>query len=474
MNNRAHSQIAQTKRMESAGRFRCEASGSVEQKMNALYAKVEHRDPHQYEFLQAFKEVLDSLKPVFEKNDRYLSVMETIVEPERVITFRVPWIDDKGIQRVNRGYRVQYSSALGPYKGGLRLHPTVNLGIIKFLGFEQIFKNSLTGVPMGGGKGGSDFDPKGKSDNEILQFCTSFMTSLYRHIGANLDVPAGDIGVGGREIGFLYGQYKRLTGQFEGVLTGKHTNWGGSLIRPEATGYGAVYFAENWCEDNKVSLKGARCSISGSGNVAQYTVEKLIQVGAIPLTMSDSSGYVLEKDGFTQEKLEKIMHLKNVKRGRISEYLKESPSAQFFAGKKPWDLPNVLIAFPSATQNEINGADAKSLVAAGCKLVVEGANMPSDKDAIEVYESNGIILCPGKAANAGGVAVSGLEMIQNSTRSSWKREEVDMRLKEIMKNIYNSCVEAAATYGTPGNIQNGANIAGFLKVADSVIDQGCV
>lgn len=328
--------------MEGRSRFQFEASGSVEQKMNALLKKVQHRDPNQTEFLQAFEEVLDSLKPVFEKDERYLAVMETIVEPERVITFRVPWIDDKGIQRINRGFRVQYNSALGPYKGGLRLHPTVNLGIIKFLGFEQIFKNSLTGLPMGGGKGGSDFDPKGKSDNEILQFCTvsnwtnkyfwisksftfhsqSFMTSLYRYIGANMDVPAGDIGVGGREIGYLYGQYKRLTGQFEGVLTGKATSWGGSLMRPEATGYGAVYFAQYWCEDNNVSLKGARCLVSGAGNVAQYTVEKLIELGAIPLTMSDSGGYVLEPEGFTKEKLEKVMHLKNVRRGRISEYIK--------------------------------------------------------------------------------------------------------------------------------------------------------
>ncbi|KAJ6640742.1 NADP-specific glutamate dehydrogenase [Pseudolycoriella hygida] len=476
--------------MADKGRFQLEATGSVEQKMNTLLQKVLERDPHQTEFLQAFEEVLHSLKPVFEKDERYLSVMETIVEPERVITFRVPWIDDKGIQRINRGFRVQFSSALGPYKGGLRLHPTVNLGIIKFLGFEQIFKNSLTGLAMGGGKGGSDFDPKGKSDNEILQFCTSFMTSLYRYIGANMDVPAeshfvfinpfpkpkfaGDIGVGGREIGYLYGQYKRLTGQFEGVLTGKQNSWGGSLIRPEATGYGAVYFAEFWCNDNNVSIKGARCIVSGSGNVAQYTVEKLIQLGAIPLTLSDSSGYVLEPQGFTQDKLEKVMYLKNVKRGRISEYLKESPTAKFFAGKKPYDVKGITIAFPSATQNEIDGADAKVLAANGCKLVVEGANMPSTKEAIEVYAKTGIILCPGKAANAGGVAVSGLEMAQNSMRTSWTREEVDAKLKDIMRNIYTECKEASAAYGAPGNIQHGANIAGFLKVADAVIDQGCV
>jgi len=459
---------------EEVGRFQWQTAGTVEEKMKALYNKVAVRDGEQKEFLQAFEEVLQSLKPVFEKDEKYLAVMETIAEPERVITFRVPWIDDKGVQRVNRGFRVQFSSALGPYKGGLRLHPTVNLGVIKFLGFEQIFKNSLTGLPMGGGKGGSDFDPKGKSDNEILAFCTSFMTSLYRHIGANCDVPAGDIGVGGREIGYLYGQYKRLTGQFEGVLTGKSTRWGGSLIRPEATGYGAVYFAQNWCEDNKVSLKGARCVISGSGNVAQYTVEKLLHLGAIPLTVSDSTGYVLEPNGFTLEKLEKVMHLKNVKRGRIADYLKESSTAQFFAGKKPWEVKNVLIAFPSATQNEITGDDAKILHAAGVKLVVEGANMPSTKEAIEVYEAKGMILCPGKAANAGGVAVSGLEMTQNSIRTSWTREEVDEKLKDIMKNIYQASKEAAARYGSPGHIQNGANIAGFLKVAESVIEQGCV
>lgn len=459
---------------DEAGRFQWEVKGTVDEKMKALYNKVAARDPEQKEFLQAFEEVLHSLKPVFEKNDRYLAVMETIAEPERIVTFRVPWMDDKGVQRVNRGFRVQFSSALGPYKGGLRLHPTVNLGVIKFLGFEQIFKNALTGLPMGGGKGGSDFDPKGKSDNEILQFCTSFMTSLYRHIGANCDVPAGDIGVGGREIGYLYGQYKRLTGQFEGVLTGKNTRWGGSLIRPEATGYGAVYFAQNWCEDNKVAMKGARCVVSGSGNVAQYTIEKLLELGAIPLTVSDSTGYVLEPNGFTKEKLEKVMHLKNVKRGRIAEYCKESTTAQFFAGKKPWETKNVLIAFPSATQNEIDGNDAKVLAANGCKLVVEGANMPSTKEAIEVYLSKGIVLCPGKAANAGGVAVSGLEMTQNSIRTSWSREEVDNKLKEIMKNIYQASKEAAARFGTPGHIQNGANIAGFLKVADSVIEQGCV
>jgi glutamate dehydrogenase (NADP+) len=442
--------------------------------MDELFKKVEARDPHQRVFLQAFQEVLHCLKPVFERDPKYLAVMETIVEPERVISFRVPWIDDKGIQRVNRGFRVQYSSALGPYKGGLRLHPTVTLDVIKFLGFEQIFKNSLTGLPMGGGKGGSDFDPKEKSDNEIMRFCQSFMTELFRHIGADCDVPAGDIGVGGREIGFLFGQYKRLKNQFEGVLTGKHTRWGGSLIRPEATGYGAVYFAQNWCADNGVSFKGTPCIVSGSGNVAQYTIEKLLHLGAVPLTCSDSTGYVLEPNGFTKEKLEMIMDLKNNKRGRISEYTKLSSTAKFFPGKKPWEVKGVL-AFPSATQNEIDENDAKTLATNGCKLVVEGANMPSTNEAIEVYKAKGIAFCPGKAANAGGVAVSGLEMTQNSMRTSWTREEVDEKLKGIMRHIYTECTTAAKEYcGAKGTIQDGANIAGFLKVADSVIDQGCV
>jgi len=447
---------------------------SVQDKMDELFKKVEARDPHQRVFLQAFHEVLQSLKPVFEKDSKYLAIMETIVEPERVVSFRVPWLDDQGIQRVNRGFRVQYSSVLGPYKGGLRLHPTVTLDVIKFLGFEQIFKNSLTGLPMGGGKGGSDFDPKEKSDNEVLRFCQSFMTELYRHIGQNCDVPAGDIGVGGREIGYLFGQYKRLTGQFEGILTGKHTRWGGSLIRPEATGYGAVYFAQCWCNDNGVPLKGAQCIVSGSGNVAQYTIEKLLHLGAIPLTCSDSTGYILEPNGFTKEKLEIIMDLKNVKRARISEYTKLSSTAKFFPGKKPWEVKGV-IAFPSATQNEIDENDAKTLAANGCKLVVEGANMPSTNEAIEVYKAKGVVFCPGKAANAGGVAVSGLEMTQNSMRTSWTTEEVDEKLKGIMKNIYEQSKAAAKEYyGAKGTIQDGANIAGFLKVADSVIEQGCV
>jgi len=449
---------------------------STNDKIQLLWNKVKARDPAQSEFLEAFEEVLHSLRPVFEKDasGKYLQALETIVEPERVIVFRVPWIDDAGNQRVNRGFRVQYSSTLGPYKGGLRLHPSVNLSIIKFLGFEQIFKNSLTGLSMGGGKGGSDFDPKGKSDNEVLRFCQSFMTSLYRHIGANCDVPAGDIGVGGREIGYLFGQYKRLCGQFEGVLTGKSITWGGSLIRPEATGYGAVYFAENWCKDNGVALKGARCLVSGSGNVAQYTVEKLLHLGAIPLTLSDSQGYVYEPNGFTKEQLQQVMEIKNVKRGRISEYCNVSKTAKYVANKRPWEVENALIAFPSATQNEISATDAKALIAHGCKLVVEGANMPTEPDAIDLFSKNGVILCPGKAANAGGVAVSGLEMAQNSMRTAWTREEVDEKLKDIMKNIYVSCKSAADKYGLKGSIKDGANIAGFLKVADSVMEHGFV
>jgi len=446
----------------------------IDTQIQELYKKVEARDPKQDEFLQAFHEILWSLKPVFEKNPKYLRVLETIAEPERVITFRVPWIDDAGVQQVNRGYRVQFSSTLGPYKGGLRLHPSVNLGVIKFLGFEQIFKNALTGLPLGGGKGGSDFDPKGKSDNEVMKFCQSFMTALHKYIGADVDVPAGDIGVGGREIGYLYGQYKRLTGKFEGVLTGKSPAWGGSLIRPEATGYGAVYFAENWAADNSLALKGARCLISGSGNVAQYTVEKLLQLGAVPLTMSDSTGYVLEPNGFTTQSLEKIMTLKNETRGRISEYCKLSPTAVFVPGKKVWEVKNIAVAFPSATQNEIDAKDAAQLASNGCRLVVEGANMPSTNEAIEVYKKHGIGFCPGKAANAGGVAVSGLEMSQNSMRTSWTRDEVDDRLKKIMKHIYTSSKNASEEYGVKGNVQAGANIAGFLKVADAVIEQGCV
>eukprot|EP01071_Lankesteria_metandrocarpae_P010464 Lankesteria_metandrocarpae@DN5340_c0_g1_i1.p1 len=458
---------------DSSGRFVWKKEQNVETQLDALYERVKTRDPSEKEFLQAFHEVLYSLKPVFVKEPKYIAVMETIVEPERVFSFRVPWMDDDGVQRVNRGFRVQYSSALGPYKGGLRFHPSVNLGIIKFLGFEQVFKNSLTALPMGGGKGGSDFDPKGKSDGEVLRFCQSFMTSLSRHIGPNVDVPAGDIGVGGREIGYMYGQYKRLTSHFEGVLTGKDPKWGGSLIRPEATGYGAVYFAKNFFDDKKIPMEGLTCVISGSGNVAQYCAEKLLELKAKPVTMSDSSGYIHDPEGFDKEKLAYIMHLKNVSRSRIDSYKVRYPKSEFYAGQTPWGVP-CDAAFPCATQNEINGEGAKKLAAGKCKIVIEGANMPSDNDAIAVYKENNISFCPGKAANAGGVAVSGLEMSQNSLRLSWTRAEVDEKLKGIMANIYKQSVDAAERFGVPGDLQAGANMAGFLKVADAVIEQGCV
>ena len=399
--------------------------------------------------------------------------MVRLAEPERAIQFRVPWVDDQGKIQVNRAFRVQYNSAIGPYKGGLRFHPTVNLSVIKFLGFEQIFKNSLTTLPMGGGKGGSDFDPKGKSDNEVMRFCQSFITELYRHIGPNTDVPAGDIGVGGREIGYLFGQYKRMTGNFEGILTGKGPQYGGSLIRPEATGYGAVYFAQNMLAANGQSLADKKCTISGSGNVAQYCAEKLLELGACILTFSDSNGYVLEKTGFTQAQIQEVMRIKNVARGRISDYTKFSSTAVYVAGKRPWEVP-CDVAFPCATQNEIEKADAETLVKNGCKAVVEGANMPSTNDAVEVYHANKVFYGPAKAANAGGVAVSGLEMSQNSQRLSWTREEVDNHLKRIMKDIFDACNNSSAEYGKPGNYQMGANIAGFRKVADAMIAQGCV
>lgn len=449
-------------------------SDNTDAQLNALMKRIEARDPHAPEFMEAVSELLYTLKPVFRADPKYLAVMEQIVEPERAVVFRVPWTDDRGVQHINRGFRVQYSSAIGPYKGGLRFHPTVNMSVMKFLAFEQIFKNALTGLPIGAGKGGSDFDPKGRSDGEILRFCQSFMTSLWRHIGADTDVPAGDIGVGGREIGYLFGQYKRLRNQFEGVLTGKSFSWGGSRIRPEATGYGAVYFAQEWAQEHGVEIRGARCVVSGSGNVAQYTVEKLIQLGAVPLTMSDSSGYVYEPEGFTQEKLEKMMYIKNVARGRVADHCKCYPSAKYFANKKPWEVEQYKFAFPSATQNEIDQEQAILLHKAGCKAVIEGANMPTTIEAIAVYKEKGITLCPAKAANAGGVAVSALEMSQNSMRLSWTREEVDAKLKDIMKNIYRACTTAAQKYGMPGDLQAGANIAGFLKVADAVIDQGCV
>lgn len=437
-----------------------------------LRAKVHKRDPDQVEFLQAFDEVLESLAPVFEKDPKYIDVLEHVAEPERIITFRVPWINDEGKMMVNRGYRVQFSSVLGPYKGGLRFHPTVNLSILKFLGFEQIFKNSLTTLSMGGGKGGSDFDPKGKSDKEVRAFCQSFMTELHRHIGNNTDVPAGDIGVGGREVGYLFGQYRRLSNMFNGTLTGKGLAWGGSLIRPEATGYGTVYFAVAVIEDIlKSKIAGMKCLVSGSGNVAQYTVEKLLDLGAVPITMSDSSGYIHEPEGFTREQLEYIMELKNVQRGRIHQYLKFSKTAKFYPNEKPWGVPADL-AFPCATQNEILEEDAVKLVANKIMLVAEGANMPTHMDAVHLLKSHGIIVCPGKAANAGGVLVSGLEMAQNSQRMRWTRDEVDHKLKHTMGEIYKQCKGACEKYNIKNDLVAGANIAGFLRVANAFLDQG--
>jgi len=446
--------------------------------MNTYIAEVlevvARRNAGEPEFLQAAREVLESLGPVIERHPKYRDghILERIVEPERQILFRVAWQDDAGRMQVNRGFRVQFNSAIGPFKGGLRFHPSVNLGILKFLGFEQIFKNSLTTLPMGGGKGGSDFDPKGKSDGEVMRFCQSFMTELFRHIGPDMDVPAGDIGVGGREIGYLFGQYKRLKGDFCGVLTGKGLNWGGSLIRPEATGYGAVYFAEEMLKTRNESLAGKVCAVSGSGNVAQYTIEKLLQCGAKPVTLSDSDGSIHDPAGIDKEKLAWVLDLKNVRRGRIKEYAKKF-GAKFIAGERPWAVP-CDCAFPSATQNEISGEDAKTLLKNGCKLVSEGANMPSAPEAIDAYLQAGILYGPGKAANAGGVATSGLEMTQNSMRLSWNREEVDQRLHRIMVDIHRNCQETAADYGEPGNYVMGANIAGFVKVADAMLDQGLV
>ena len=429
----------------------------------------------QVEFLQAVAEVFESITPVINRHAKYQkhAILERIVEPERAIMFRVPWQDDLGNMRVNRGFRIEFNSALGPYKGGLRLHPSVNLSIIKFLGFEQIYKNSLTTLPMGGGKGGSDFDPKGKSDGEVMRFCQSFMTELFRHIGPDTDVPAGDIGVGGREIGFMFGQYKRITNEFTGVLTGKGLSWGGSLIRPEATGYGCVYFAQEMLNTLKQSFQGKICTVSGSGNVAQYTVEKLNQLGAKVVTLSDSDGTIYDKDGISAEKLAWVLDLKNVKRGRISEYATQFKGAEFLAGKRPWSV-KCDCAFPSATQNELTGPDAQTLVKNGCILVAEGANMPSTPEAIEVFLANKTLYAPGKASNAGGVATSGLEMSQNSMRLSWTREEVDARLQTIMKSIHDSSREAATEYGQPTNYMMGANIAGFVKIADAMIDQGLV
>ena len=439
-----------------------------------IYEEVLKRNPGETEFHQAVKEVLDSLGPVLEKHPEYVEakVGERIVEPERQIMFRVPWQDDKGNVRVNRGFRFEFNSALGPYKGGLRFHPSVNASILKFLGFEQVFKNSLTTLPMGGGKGGSDFDPKGKSDNEVMRFCQSFMTELCRHIGPDTDVPAGDIGVGGREIGFLFGQYKRLRNEFTGVLTGKALNWGGSLIRPEATGYGCVYFAEEMLKTRGQNFEGKVCTVSGSGNVAQYTVEKLNQLGAKCVSLSDSDGTIYDPAGIDAEKLAFVLDLKNVQRGRIKEYA-DKYGAQYRQGERPWAI-KCDCAFPSATQNEINGDDAKTLLKNGCKLVAEGANMPSTPEAIDQYLEKKILYGPAKAANAGGVATSGLEMSQNSMRLSWTREEVDERLHNIMIAIHKHCYEAAQEYGHPDDLVMGANIAGFVKVADAMLDQGLV
>jgi glutamate dehydrogenase (NADP+) len=442
--------------------------------ITAILDTVARRNAGEPEFLQAAHEVLESLGTVLERHRKYRDarILERIVEPERQIIFRVAWQDDAGRPQVNRGFRVQFNSAIGPFKGGLRFHPSVNLGILKFLGFEQVFKNSLTTLPMGGGKGGSDFDPKGKSEGEVMRFCQSFMNELYRHIGPNFDVPAGDIGVGGREIGYLFGQYKRLTNDFSGVLTGKGLKWGGSLIRPEATGYGAVYFAEEMLKTRSEALAGKVCTVSGSGNVAQFTVEKLLQLGAKPVTLSDSEGSIHDPAGITVEKLAWVMDLKNVRRGRIREYATQF-GATFHEGARPWAVP-CDCAFPSATQNEIDGTDAAALLKNGCQLISEGANMPSTPEAVNAFLAAGILYGPGKAANAGGVSTSGLEMSQNSLRLSWTREEVDQRLRRIMTDIHRACATTAEAYGQPGNYVLGANIAGFTKVADAMIEQGVV
>src|SRR5467141_1939362 len=439
-----------------------------------VMSSVKSKNAAEPEFHQAVREVFDSLRLVLARHPEYQSarILERIVEPERVLMFRVRWFDDLGNVQVNRGFRIEMNSAIGPYKGGLRFHPSVNLGILKFLAFEQVFKNSLTTLPMGGGKGGSDFDPKGKSDNEVMRFCQSFMSELYRHIGPDTDVPAGDIGVGGREIGFLFGQYKRLANEFTGVLTGKGLSWGGSLIRPEATGYGAVYFAQEMLKTRNETIEGKVCTVSGAGNAAQYTVEKLLQCGAKPITMSDSSGFIYDKNGITEEKLAFVKSIKNVRRGRIGEYAKKF-RAKYVAGQRPWNL-KCDCAFPCATQNEIIGEDAKKLVENGCYLVSEAANMPSVPAAVDIYLEKKILFGPGKAANAGGVATSGLEMSQNSMRLPWPREEVDSRLRHIMSTIFKTSWETAEEYGQPGNLVVGANIAGFVKVADAMLDQGVV
>ncbi|THB77112.1 MAG: NADP-specific glutamate dehydrogenase [Desulfobacteraceae bacterium] len=449
--------------------------------MNAIMDIVNAKDPYEKEFHQAVSEVVESVKPVLDKNPEYrhAGIMERMIEPERVIQFRIPWVDDQGVVQVNRGYRIQMNSAIGPYKGGLRFHPSVNLSILKFLAFEQVYKNALTTLPMGGGKGGSDFDPKGKSDNEVMRFCQSFMSELYRHIGPDTDVPAGDIGVGGREIGYLFGMYKKLNNQFAGILTGKSLNWGGSLIRPEATGYGAVFFAQEMLATRNESLEDKICLVSGSGNVAQYTTEKINQLGGKVVTLSDSSGYIYDEEGIDDNKLLHVMYLKNVKRGRIKEYVDQYPNAVYTPLDGADDFNPLWnhkadCAFPSATQNEINAKDAQNLTDNGVCVISEGANMPTTPDGVDIFLNNKLLYAPGKAANAGGVAVSGLEMSQNSMRIKWSRDEVEAKLKGIMHAIHLACVEAAEEYGTPGNYVNGANIAGFVKVADAMLDQGIV
>jgi glutamate dehydrogenase (NADP+) len=446
-----------------------------------IMALVKAKNPAEPEFHQAVLEVVESTSLVIERNPDYRAakIMERITEPERVIMFRVPWVDDQGEIQINRGFRIQMNSAIGPYKGGLRFHPSVNLGILKFLAFEQVFKNSLTTLPMGGGKGGSDFDPKGKSDVEVMRFCQSFMSELFRHIGPDTDVPAGDIGVGGREIGYLFGQYKRLRNEFTGVLTGKGLTWGGSLVRPEATGYGCVYFAAEMLATRNETFAGKTCLVSGSGNVAQYAIEKILQLGGKPVTASDSNGFIYDEAGIDANKLAFLMDLKNVRRGRIKEYVDKYPGAVYTAfdlsadHSPQWDI-KAECAFPCATQNEINLKDARNLLKNGVYLVAEGSNMPTTPEGVSAFLDAGILYAPGKAANAGGVATSGLEMSQNSMRLSWTREEVDSRLHGIMKSIHSACVEASSAYGTPGNYVNGANIAGFLKVANAMIAQGLV
>ena len=446
----------------------------MQKKLNSFLREIEKRNSHEPEFMQAVKEVAEDLIPYIIKQEIYhgKNILMRMCEPERVLMFRVNWVDDNGEIRVNRGYRIEMNSAIGPYKGGLRFHPSVNLSILKFLAFEQVFKNSLTTLPMGGGKGGSDFDPKNKSDSEVMRFCQSFMTELFRHIGPNTDIPAGDIGVGGREIGYMFGQYKRLKNEFTGVLTGKGVSWGGSLIRPEATGYGTVYFAEDMLNYEGNSLKGKTVTISGAGNVAQYAAEKCLHLGAKVLTMSDSDGFIFDKDGINEDKLKHIMFLKNVKRSRISEYLKKYPNASYVKDKKPWSI-KCDVALPCATQNELDHLDAKNLISNGCYCVAEGANMPCTIKAISEFKQNKILYAPGKASNAGGVAVSGLEMAQNSLRYSWSREEVDEKLKQIMINIHRSCLE----FGKEKDYINygkGANISSFIKVADAMLAQGVV